>query len=71
MDQCHFVNDANSVINKVNLELRQNLRQFSQNLGGKNVHTIHTNLPNKADMFWKIRSSSGVIAGQFSKVTNL
>lgn len=35
------------------------------------MQTIHTNLPNKADMFWKIRSSSGVIAGLFSKVTNL
>lgn len=28
-------------------------------------------LPSKADMFWNILSSSGVIAGLFSKVTNL
>lgn len=27
--------------------------------------------PSKADMFWKILSSSGVTAGLFSKVTNL
>lgn len=27
--------------------------------------------PNKADMFWKILSNSGVTAGLFSKVTNL
>lgn len=28
-------------------------------------------LPNKADMFWKSLSSSGVIAGLFSNVTSL
>lgn len=28
-------------------------------------------LPNKADMFWKSRSSSGVMAGLFSNVTSL
>lgn len=27
--------------------------------------------PSRADMFWKILSSSGVMAGLFSKVTNL
>lgn len=37
------------------------------------THTkkFHVRSPNKADMFWKILSSSGVIAGLFSKVTNL
>lgn len=31
----------------------------------------HVSSPSKADMFWKILSSSGVMAGLFSKVTNL
>ncbi len=31
----------------------------------------HVCSPNKADMFWKILSNSGVMAGLFSKVTNL
>lgn len=31
----------------------------------------HVSSPSNADMFWKILSSSGVIAGLFSKVTNL
>lgn len=47
---------------------------LSGNLEGgkkKQNHANYVCLPNKADMFWKIRSSSGVMAGQFSKVTNL
>lgn len=36
-------------------------------------HTMKSGVcsPIKADMFWKIRNSSGVMAGLFSKVTNL
>lgn len=37
----------------------------------KQIKECDESLPSRAGMFWKILSSSGVIAGLFSNVTNL
>lgn len=57
-------------LNKMELLYHSTISMIMQNLVEK-IKITHSRLPNKADMFWKILSSSGVMAGLFSKVTNL